>query len=357
MPPQDQAEHWMHAFVERAMRGPGVSEARSEPLEWTPIAGDGSMRRLFRVRRPGATAIAVLNPLAPDRAHPDENEAFLAVREHLAARGVRVPVVYAADLDRGLLLIEDLGDQRLLDACSSDLAEHLCLEAVDALVRMQAPVGPAFQPQAAGNPVYDEAFIRAQEAGYFLAEVARGLAGWDQPRIAVESDCGKLARQALDGPRVFMHRDFQSRNLMVLARPEPHLAVIDFQGARLGPAEYDLAALLFDPYGGLPPASHEALTAHYRERAHAAGVPGIPPPGAPVDEESRWRARFQANAANRLMQALGACAKLGVRFGRPGFREQIPAGLSRLEALLALKGDVPALLDLVRQVAGQIGRG
>lgn len=372
-------ETLLREFLGRAMPAaadpPGGAD---DPVALAPLAGDGSARRLYRARRArrdgqaGWTAIAVLNPLAPDRTHPDENEAFVAVGEHLRGRGVRVPAVYATDLDRGLLLLEDLGDQRLLDAHVSGQAGGLYEEAVDALVRMQDPAGPAFRPEISGQPAYDERFVGLHEAGYFLAEVARGLAGWDDPPGEIEAEQARIARRALSGPQVFMHRDFQSRNLMVLQPPGradglshpgqtaaavrgPRLAVIDFQGARMGPAEYDLAALLYDPYADLPPARREELATRYRAGAHAAGVPGIPGPDAPPEIEGAWRARYLANAADRLMQALGAFAKLGVRCGRPGFREHIPAGLARLEDVLDRMGDAPALLALARWIAGRVG--
>ncbi len=316
-----------------------------------PIVGDGSVRRLFRAQRAGVSAIAVLNPLASGRAHPDENEAFLAVREFLALRGVRVPAVYAADLEHGLLLLEDLGDARLLEACRSGLDPALYEQALRILVAMQAPGEPAFRPEVTGNPAYDENFILAQEAGYFLEEVVQGWCGLPWPRQSVEADCRRLARQALGGPRVFMHRDFQSRNLMALGSS---LAVIDFQGARLGPAEYDLAALLYDPYVEMPPEARDGLALRYLELARGAGLDGVPAPAGAADAQAAWRARFLANAANRLMQASAAFVKLGVRFGRPGFREHIPRGLARLQSVLAEKGDAPALAALVAQVSAQV---
>jgi aminoglycoside/choline kinase family phosphotransferase len=146
-----------------------------------------------------------------------------------------------------------------------------------------------------------------------------------------------------------MHRDYQSRNLMVAGLT---LAVIDFQGARLGPAEYDLAALLFDPYVAMPETIRAELARLYLAEASGARIPRIPEsPTSPAYLE--WQHRFFANAANRLMQALGAFAKLGGLERRPGFLEHIPQGLHNLETVLSTLGDCPKLLALVKDLRAE----
>jgi aminoglycoside/choline kinase family phosphotransferase len=330
------------------------------------LAGDGSTRRIYRVPRAGLPVVVVVNPLPPERAHPDENESFLAVGAFLERRGVRVPRFYAADLEHGYLLLEDLGDKRLHDcvreagwpqenhaggqagaAAVFKLYEH----ALRMLIAMQAPGQTAFRSEWVFNPPYTQDFIIEMEAAYFHEELVCGLAGSAQAFGEIEPECRFLARKALgledarEGPgaptpahHCFMHRDFQSRNLMIL---DATLAVIDFQGGRLGPPEYDLAALLYDPYVAMPAHIRLALAALYQREAFGAGVRGIPRP----DEAAAgmWRERFLANAANRLMQALGAYAKLGGRLGRPGFREHIPQALQDLEGVLAALDCCPRL--------------
>jgi aminoglycoside/choline kinase family phosphotransferase len=346
MRPPGATEEAVLAFAQRAMAllaPPGTAD--EDALGLDRLAGDGSTRRIYRARLAGVTAIVVHNPLPADRVHPDENDGFLAVREFLDLRGVRVPAFFVADLERGLLLLEDLGDTRLYERVARDgwtAADPTPLyrDAIGSLVRMQRPASPAFDPAWAPNPVYDEEFIVTAEARYFHDELVRGLAGLDDDFAAVEAECRALARAALSGPgRIFLHRDYQSRNLMLTGRA---LAVIDFQGARLGPPEYDLAALLYDPYVAMPDPVRESLVGFYLQAAAAAGVPGIPP--EPTDP---WRGRFLANAANRLMQALGAFAKLGGRLGRPGFREHIGPGLGSLDETLGELDRCPRLRELV----------
>jgi len=355
-----------------------------EPL-LTRLAGDGSPRRIYRARFLGVRAVAVANPPPPARPRPDENEGFLAVREYLEGRGVRVPRLYAADLDAGMLLLEDLGDLRLYERVqelgwgrrsSSAAHEESYRQAIRFLTAMQSPGRPPFSLAAVPNPPYTEGFILEHEARYFHDELVRGFAGVDHDFGEITGECRALARAALSGidrttgidrtrrpdaeaggcgawndlnhaeailaGLTFMHRDYQSRNLMLAAGG---LAVIDFQGARRGPPEYDLASLLFDPYARMPGEVRERLIRFYCAAASAAGVPGIP-----TEPSAAWRGRLLAHAANRLMQALGAFAKLGVRLGRPGFREHIPAALEALGDCLERLEAHPRLLRLVREI-------
>ena len=116
-----------------------------------------------------------------------------------------------------------------------------------------------------------------------------------------------------------MHRDYQSRNLMSTPRG---LVVIDFQGARLGPPEYDLAALVLDPYADLPEMLRVGLVERYLDRTtHTARA------------RAAAQHRFRACGINRMLQALGAYGYLGGRLGKPGFLEHAPAALLRLREL------------------------
>jgi aminoglycoside/choline kinase family phosphotransferase len=362
------AETGLRSFLERAMpllAGgssdlPDAADAGACGVTLQPLSGDGSRRVFFRVGLRGMTAVAIANGLPPQRQHPDENESFFAVREYLARCGVRVPLIYAADLAQGLFLLEDLGDRRLADLAGADAPDpssrrQLYVEAIDLLVMMQTPRDPAFDPAITGNPAYSETFILNEEAGYFHAELVQGLAGLNLPFAAITAECHRLAHTALAGSAVFMHRDFQSRNIMLAG---PSLVVIDFQGARHGPPEYDLASLIWDPYSALPGELRSDLIAYYLRRASAAGIAGVPSTSAQstseIDREAgryrAWNQRFLANAANRLMQALGAFAKLGWRQGRPGFREHIPTALGSLHTVLSDLGDCPQLLALIEDL-------
>jgi aminoglycoside/choline kinase family phosphotransferase len=366
------------AFLKRALAL--LAGDPPESFALTRLAGDGSARDIYRVRYAGATAVLVVNPLVAEPGQPDENETFVRVRDYLQQRGVRVPALYAADLHRGFLLVEDLGDQRLYDVVRSaapnavrEEIAPLYAHAIAMLVALQAPGVPPF-PADVGNPPYDAEFVVQQEARYFHTEFVAGWMGHEIPFADIESECRELAADATrpvpGATGRCLHRDYQSRNLMVLPGKRG-LAVIDFQGARQGPPEYDLAALLLDPYSALPGALRQELLLRYLREAADAGVAGIPVladrAGAAHGEEMedpwgwaildrygesafRWRRRFLANAANRLMQALGAFAKLGGRLGRPGFLEHVGTGLGNLDAVLASLGRAPRLRDVTREL-------
>jgi len=358
------------------------SGTRPESPRLVQLAGDGSTRRVYRVLHAGLTAVAVAHPLPVGRAHPDENEGFLAVRAFLEQRGVRVPRLYAADLERGYLLLEDLGDERLYERARRSgweardgEVEHLYEEAIRMLVRIQAPGEPWFRTEWTSNPPYAEEFVVEMEARYFHTELVRAMTARTEAFGEIEGECRLLARAALGGSTAafgaagdgapgdatathsptpahftFMHRDYQSRNLMIAGGA---LAVIDFQGARWGPPEYDLAALLFDPYTAMPEGPRARLVSLYRREAARAGVRGVSAEergAAGRAGGDAWRERFLANAADRLMQALGAYGKLGGRMKRPGFLEHIPQALLGLDEILAALDRTPRLHALVREL-------
>ncbi len=348
-----------------------IPDLTKDKLELVPLAGDGSRRRFFRLTQGPRPLVLMYNPIARTGA-PTENDCHLYIHSVLHTKQVRVPEIFFADPATGLVLMEDLGDRHLFDLLSDDVSqlEEFYWKALEQLVRVQAPNVPPFDAKRCPHPAYDADFILAEEAGYFYRELVEGVASMSAPVEALAKDCLRLAERALSGNPVLIHRDFQSRNLMVVdGQAGGELVVIDFQGARLGPAQYDLAALLYDPYASLPRALRLRLLGYYIYVAGRAKLPGIPavsadadgtrrpPPGSEARKAAEsvvlspscrpWYDVLLANAANRLMQALGAFAKLGVREGRPGFKEHIPAGLDLLEETLEEIGDCPALYRLV----------
>ncbi|MFN2365317.1 MAG: phosphotransferase, partial [Desulfurivibrionaceae bacterium] len=193
--------------------------------------------------------------------------------------------------------------------------------------------------------IYDRRLMLSRESGYFLESFCRGLLGIDAPPSGLAGEFVELAEQASAAPAgFFMHRDFQSRNLM---RHHGGLRVIDFQGGRFGPLGYDLASLLIDPYVSLPTQVQERLVQKYIEVL--AGYPGG---AAAFTVESYYLLAIQRN-----LQILGAFAFLsGVR-RKPFFRAYLaPAALSlhrilqepggrRFPVLRAFAGELPGILD------------
>jgi aminoglycoside/choline kinase family phosphotransferase len=321
----------------------------------------------------------VLNPPAPESSNyprraggPDENETFCYVAEHLQRLGVRVPRIDAFDKSEGILLLEDLGATRLADleptrvddrpsafaaslpatvetssaskrrsphsddAAGVDRFEKAYLEAVEVLARIQSPGTESFDPQRTFNPAYDPAFVLRYEVDYFYREVAERYAGLGPASPELRAEFTAIAERAGNPPeRVLMHRDYQSRNLMVTREG---IAVIDFQGARLGPPAYDLASLLLDPYSELG-SLRDRLFDHYL-RVTGRGV--------------EFRESFPHVALARLLQALGAFGYLGGALGKPGYLEHVPRALSRVASLAA--PIYPRLAELAITIAETWGQ-
>ncbi|WP_025321586.1 aminoglycoside phosphotransferase family protein [Deferrisoma camini] len=297
-----------------------------------PLAGDGSSRRFFRIRMGQGSRVLLVGP------DPRENAAYVRIGRHLGARRVRVPKVLGFDPGRGWILVEDLGDRNLFGALREPGADRLRLygPVLDLLVRMQVAgsegfrleIGFAARPYGARTMVEDEGL-------YFAREFLEGVLGL-RPPAGFGAELEALAsRVPREGGRFFLHRDFQSRNIHLVADGP---AVIDFQGARPGPLAYDVAALLLDPYANNPVNVREALMAGYLRRLRDAGA------------EQAWDPEAWAAVGTfRLLQALGAFAKLGWRMKKPGFREHVPAALGLLSEHLARVDGVAALRETVER--------
>ncbi|HSH68711.1 MAG TPA: phosphotransferase, partial [Deferrisomatales bacterium] len=207
---------------------------------------------------------------------------------------------------------------------------------LEVLVRLQVDAAAGYDPHTGHfHGSYDAGLMAVEEGRYFAEEFAAGLCGLPVP-AAYFDQVERLAAEGARAPAGFLlHRDFQSRNIhLTTAGP----AVIDFQGCRPGPLAYDVAALLLDPYAALPAPARECLLAEYRALLGGRGV-------APDDFDAGWF----AVGAFRLLQALGAFAKLGGRLGKPGFLEHATTGLEHLWAHLGERGRrrYPAVAALV----------
>jgi aminoglycoside/choline kinase family phosphotransferase len=233
--------------------------AGHRPAAIVAMPGGASTRRYLRVHAGGASYVAMF---VPDAA-PEEIMAgagattarwpFLEVHGLLHGRGVRVPALVAEDCERGLLLLEDLGDETLaafLERAPARRAE-IYRGAVTDLSRAQRALGALPEGSIIAGRSFDEKLLR-WELDHFRewGLDARGRALPDDARARFDAIADRLARRIASWPRGFTHRDYQSRNLMVRggAGDAPELVWIDFQDALLGPRVYDLVALLNDSY-------------------------------------------------------------------------------------------------------------
>jgi hypothetical protein len=299
-----------------------------------PASADASFRRYFRVTRPDGTFVAMDAP--PDK---EDVGPYLAVAGMLAETGVNAPRVIARNARDGFLLLTDLGSVTYLAALEErSRAGELYSDAIDALVCIQAR-GAA---HAARLPPYDEKLLRFEMSLFPDWLLARhlGLTLSEAERRALAEAFDRLVAAALEQPRVFVHRDYHSRNLMVCEGANP--GILDFQDAVRGPVTYDLVSLLRDCYVAWPQERVVGWALEFRRRAVAAGVEA-------GDDEATFMRWFDLMGVQRHLKASGIFARLWHRDGKPGYLPDVPRTLSYIEQACAQHAEFAPLGELVRE--------
>jgi N-acetylmuramate 1-kinase len=277
------------------------------PEAGTPqaAAGDASFRSYWRVQSPRGSFLIMDAPPEHEDVLP-----WLDIGMRLREAGLHAPAVLAQDLDQGFLLIEDFGQRTLLPELSEVTVDPHYGRALDALLAMQATV------TCSGLPDYDRARLTAEMEllpTWFLQRhlgLAPDCAAWD----AIEVGFDALATAALSQPQVFVHRDFHSRNLMLLEGDA--LGLIDFQDAVRGPVTYDLVSLLRDCYIVWPEDRVYAWVEGYRQRAITAGLTEADSAGF-----ARW---FDLMGLQRHIKVLGIFCRLWYRDGKRAYLNDLP---------------------------------
>jgi len=308
-----------------------------------PIPADGSQRRFFRfgAGSKGVSVIAVENPPTTPFFRR-ENVAYLKIGRHLASRGVPVPRIHRWDLEKGWFVVEDLGDARLQDMTGGEgRGGPLYEQVLEALFHMQVRGARDFDTAwCCQTERYDLSLMRRYESDYFKEAFLKGYLGLPALRGKLDPAFDHLAAAAMQaGARFFLHRDCQSRNILVTG---DRVAFVDWQGGRLGPLGYDLASLLIDPYARLSPSERTRLYRFYLELLR--------------DHDPAWLGPFEETypylALQRNLQILGAFAFLSRVRRKPFFEAFIPPAFRSLESGLKRLSDpglqpLSALLDSV----------
>ena len=284
----------------------------------TPASEDASFRRYFRARLDDGRSFVVMD------APPDKEDCrpFLHVARLLRAAGVHAPEVHAQDLAQGLLLLSDLGERTYLAVIDDSNAPALFADATEALIRWQLAT------QEGGLPPYDEALLRREMRLFPDWYVARHL-GRElnyQQKQTLEDIFALLARSALAQPKVYVHRDYMPRNLMV---SDPNPGVLDFQDAVMGPIAYDVVSLMRDAFVTWDDERVLDWSVRYWEKAKKAGLPVDP------DFGEFWRA-LEWMGLQRHLKVLGIFARIRYRDGKPKYL-----------------ADTPRFLRYARDVAGR----
>ncbi len=323
-------EHWLGTLYPRG------------GLTLVPASADASFRRYFRVTVPGATPRTVIAMDAPP-AHED-CRAFVKVAGLLAAAGLNAPQVLAQDLAQGFLLLTDLGPTTYLAVLDEGNADALFQDAIDALIQWQLASRPDVLP------AYDAAALRRELELFPAWYVARHL-GIELARDRSESLARTFAlivAANLAQPKVYVHRDYMPRNLM-LASPNP--GILDFQDALFGPITYDLASLFRDAYVSWPEERVLDWTVRYWEKAKRAGLP------VHADFGAFYR-DFEWMGLQRHLKVLGIFARLKHRDGKQGYVEDTPRFVGYVRAVCARYaglGPLLALMDELEQRTPQAG--
>ena len=310
----------------------GIDAVRGSTL--APASGDASFRRYFRVQRGGESYIAMDAPPPQEDCLP-----FIRVAGYLEAMQINAPRVLEADLDRGFLLLTDLGATLYLDSLEADASRANALygDALRALAVMQTR-GSAYQSLL---PPYDEKLLRFELSLFhdWLCGTHLGMEFDGTEEAAWQALCDMLVRNALDQPQVFVHRDYHSRNLMVTSENNP--GVLDFQDAVEGPVSYDLVSLLKDCYIKWPADRIAQWADDYYGLLDEAMR-------ARITQRDFVRA-FELMGVQRHLKAAGIFCRLCHRDGKPGYLGDIPRTLSYIVDIAPRYDELAFLLRLITE--------
>ncbi len=327
----------LNAFIKAFLKEMGLP---SKGLNSHSLTGDGSRRLFIRIIPLNNHPSFVVMENHPDDEHQrKENLAYLMIGKHLFKKGLPVPRIYRSDLANGWFILEDMGDKSLQDY-SSQHKDRVALyeRTVENLFRMQIEGAKDFDTEwCCQTKTYNNFVMRRQEADYFRDSFLSNYLGIKSKWPELEDPFDYLGSMASRADNHhFMHRDFQSRNIMI---NNHKIGVLDWQGARLGPLPYDLASLLIDPYVDMSAAEKEHLYRHYLVLLK--------------DTRSEWLDPFEQYfpylAVQRNLQILGAFSFLSMVRGKTYFENYISPALNSLYHLLDDLAD-PGLSSLTNIV-------
>ncbi|HUQ27909.1 MAG TPA: phosphotransferase [Usitatibacter sp.] len=275
------------------------------PLRIERASTDASFRRYFRVFTEGRTLIAMDAP--PER---EDSRAFVKVARLLREAGLNAPEILAFDYEQGFLLVTDLGTRLYLQAVQEDDPKPLFSDATTALVRWQ------LSSREGVLPAYDDVLLRREISLFPDWYIARhlGVTLTQPQRETLESVFRIVLARNLAEPRVYVHRDFMPRNLMV---SETNPGILDFQDAAHGPISYDVACLYRDAFVSWDEDFVLDGTIRYWEKARAAKLP-VPPDFGDFWRDVEWM------GLQRHLKVLGIFARLNYRDGKPGYLADTP---------------------------------
>lgn len=306
------------------------------PESIAKLAGDASSRVYYRAYYELNRSAVIMLLSQP---HTREEEKFIEIQEFMEALGLPVPRIYGHDSGHGLIVLEDLGDhllETLVDDSDENRLRELYTEALDLLIELNLKTAGEKSMCESFNPPFDQQKF-TEELRFFVLHFLNGLLKIDLSTSAeagLEAFFQQITLPLSREPRVFCHRDFHSRNLIF---HKARLVMIDFQDARLGPAQYDLSSLLRDSYVALPEYLVDELVDRYQQ--------GIG--GGCNRLGSQFRYLFDVMSLQRNIKALGTFGyQISVR-GADRYLSSIPRTGAYISSTIRLHEEFAPFVSIV----------
>jgi N-acetylmuramate 1-kinase len=311
----------------------------NDAFELLPLAGDASFRRYYRVRYGNYSAVLM------DAPPPEQTScaAFIAIARSFQHLGLCVPDILAADDKEGFILLTDFGDKLYLHQLTAENVDALYRDAIHALLRLQSQTSLKY----CQLPRFDVAMMQ-REVNLFtqwFLERHIGLKPDEKMRKAIDESMVKLIENVQQQPYVCVHRDYHSRNLLVLS--DHKVGILDFQDAVLGPVSYDLVSLLKDCYISWPRDRVVGWVNYYYELATKQHIL----PSMDFQTFLHW---FDWMGIQRHLKALGIFARLNYLYNKPGYLQDIPRTFTYLKNTLSEYAEWAELSDLFQQLQSEV---
>jgi len=316
-----------------ALRAFAAQQLGDDQVQPQPASADASFRGYWRVHSAGRSYVLMDAP--PDK---EDIAPWLDVGRRLRVAGLNAPKVLATDLDAGFVLMDDMGERQYLPELNAHTVDALYGDALGALLRMQVGVDTDGLPDYDHRRLVDEMELMPTWFVQRHLGIKPECEDWD----VIESMFGTLTRSALLQPRRFVHRDFHSRNLMLVPGANP--GIIDFQDAVRGPLTYDLVSLLRDCYIAWP--REQVLDWAESHRLHLRAA------GATDADAATWKRWFDLMGMQRHLKVLGIFCRLCYRDGKAGYLNDLPLVLRYTLDVADEYAEMHEFGDWLRRVVG-----
>jgi aminoglycoside/choline kinase family phosphotransferase len=326
--PATEREHDLMAWLAHELGGSKFSIA--------PASADASFRRYFRISGFDGSATRIVMDAPPPQ---EDCRPFIRIAGLLSDAGLNAPRIFAQDVERGFLLLSDLGDQTYLNAMKADggkSADALFGDAIEALIRWQLASKPGVLPP------YDEALLTRElnlfPDWYVAKHLQREMTG--AQREVLQKMFSRILASNLAQSAVYVHRDYMPRNLMI-STPNP--GILDFQDAVYGPISYDVASLFKDAFISWDEERVLDWAIRYWERSRKAGLP------VPSDFGAFYR-DFEWMGLQRHLKVLGIFARINYRDGKPHYLADTPRFVAYVRAVCKRYDELAPLYNLMDEL-------